>query len=615
MVCRFRPGDSTSPSAAAAVRYDATDRVTLVSKDGDRHHHFTFDRIFPPTTLQEDLFACCGEPVVDKLLLGIHCTVVVYGQTGAGKTHTMLGPPHEEVAVAIRMMASRNPMRGLIPRCLERLFHKLHSSTTTSTVLKVCFVEVYMERVRDLLNEREPQQSLTIQEDPLRGGVYVAGATEHVVTTLEECLVLLAKGSQQKVVTSTKMNEDSNRSHGVFMITVEQHNGQDVRIGRLHMVDLAGSEKVSKTLAEGSQLDEANQINKSLLYLSMVIKSLTTPGHTHVPYMNSKLTRLLQDSLGGTTLTSHILNCSESSYNVEESLSTLRFGQRAKFIKNRPRVNKVMMQATTTSEELQRALQEVEQLRNQLALPTKNLSEELKTKEDENAALWRQLQRALDRENRREISLKERRAVVGGQPPPPVLLDLSTLHAKLDVLLSRTPISNPSSHHQDTLAEQLSLLRAENEELRQQHEHTQLAMQRTMKLHAQKVVLSEEQRSHLMATVSAQQGQLQSLDQELRKAQEEGQRHALSHERLTKEIRVLEERLSLRQERVTFLEGVMEGLLGQEEEEEEEEMGGSHSEESSIPTPDSGRTVIPSVSLEPVELTVEVCAATPPVKR
>ena len=619
VVCRFRPVKAHATDggrdATAAVQYEnpadeLCSRVTLMGKDGDRRHHFIFDRIFLPICSQETIFQHCGEPVIEKLLQGINCTIFAYGQTGAGKTHTILGPPCENNETRLMMSG---PQRGLIPRCMELLFKKVRAMAAhdVSFIIKAHFVEIYMEKVRDLLGD--PLQNLFLHEDAR--GVFVAGVSEHVVYRLEDVLALLVKGTQQKVVTSTKMNEDSNRSHGIFTVTLEQRvrSTMEVRIGRLHMVDLAGSEKVSKTLAEGTQLDEANKINQSLLYLSMVIKSLTSPEGApsrHVPYMNSKLTRLLQDSLGGNTLTYIVLNCSESLYNMDESLSTLRFGERAKFIRNKPRVNH-LPSALELKTKLDAAVKEIERMKGvvegmvcqgqemehwkgvaqtltaELRAYTTLAEQGTRSLQEENESLRRHHRDQLDRANRAESKAKEGR-LTQPLPVPNSQQDgasLAAVHVKLDELLAR-PLPMTTSQipvmietdsklqsRYDNVVEQLALARAETEEMRQRHEQSMASSLRAAKIHAQKVVLMEEQISNVTTAMAAQhRGSVDRMEEKAAMESEifrlcsEGrhQQAALTvltnaNERLGEEVKRGKEVVAIRNERIAFLESLLEG--------------------------------------------------------
>ena len=224
------------------------------------------------------------------------------------------------------------------------------------TALQVAYIEIYMERIRDLLDPFRTKVNLSVREDP-RHGVYVAGVTEEYCTCERELLQIMTTGAANRATAATGMNEGSSRSHSVFMVTVTQRHMEtnSQKTGKLFLVDLAGSEMVRKTNATGQQLEEAKTINKSLSALGLVINALAEDKGAHVPYRDSKLTRVLQDSLGGNAKTALLINCSPSSYNANETLSTLRFGSRAKTITNKPKINE-----QRSVEELSQLLQKAE---------------------------------------------------------------------------------------------------------------------------------------------------------------------------------------------------------------------------------------------------------------
>lgn len=265
---------------------------------------------------------------VDDILNGYNGTVFAYGQTGAGKSYTMMGADIDD-----------EEQRGIIPRIVEQMFASiLRSPGNIEYTVRVSYMEIYMEKIRDLL---VPQNdNLPIHEEKSRG-VYVKGLLEIYVSSVQEVYEVMRRGGTARATAATNMNQESSRSHSIFVITITQKNVEtgSAKSGQLFLVDLAGSEKVGKTGASGQTLEEAKKINKSLSALGMVINSLTDGKSTHIPYRDSKLTRILQESLGGNSRTTLIINCSPSSYNDQETLSTLRFGVRAKAIKNKAKIN------------------------------------------------------------------------------------------------------------------------------------------------------------------------------------------------------------------------------------------------------------------------------------
>lgn len=289
---------------------------------------FTFDRVFPMNSRQADIFDFSIRPTVDDILNGYNGTVFAYGQTGAGKSYTMMGTDMED-----------EEGRGVIPRIVEQIFASIQASPNTMEyMVKVSYMEIYMERIRDLLYPQN--DNLPIHEEKNKG-VYVKGLVEIYVANVNEVYEVMRRGGAARAVAATNMNQESSRSHSIFVITITQKNVEtgSAKSGQLFLVDLAGSEKVGKTGASGQTLEEAKKINKSLSALGMVINSLTDGKSSHIPYRDSKLTRILQESLGGNSRTTLIINASPSSYNDAETLSTLRFGMRAKAIKNKARVN------------------------------------------------------------------------------------------------------------------------------------------------------------------------------------------------------------------------------------------------------------------------------------
>lgn len=277
---------------------------------------------------QPDIFDYSIRPTVDDILNGYNGTVFAYGQTGAGKSYTMMGSDIED-----------DTGKGIIPRIIEQIFASiLTSPSNIEYTVRVSYMEIYMERIRDLL---VPQNdNLPVHEEKSRG-VYVKGLLEVYVSSVQEVYEVMRRGGNARAVAATNMNQESSRSHSIFVVTITQKNLESgsAKSGQLFLVDLAGSEKVGKTGASGQTLEEAKKINKSLSALGMVINALTDGKSTHIPYRDSKLTRILQESLGGNSRTTLIINCSPSSYNDAETVSTLRFGVRAKSIKNKAKVN------------------------------------------------------------------------------------------------------------------------------------------------------------------------------------------------------------------------------------------------------------------------------------
>ena len=347
VICRFRPMNDLEKTSGNEQICDFTSPTSLTfhSSREKNVYKFNFDRIFPPSSTQQDIYDFGVKGIIDSVLDGYNGTVLAYGQTSSGKTYTMQGEMDEEIK------------QGIIPRMINHVFKFIYKNEGTDFMIKVSMIEIYQEKIRDLFDCS--RVNLNIREDSIKG-IYVDGASEKYVGCPNDVLALLEMGSANRAQAATNMNEHSSRSHSIFILTINQTNKIEgfSKIGKLYLVDLAGSEKISKTGATGHTLEEAKIINKSLTTLGRVINNLTDGKSTHIPYRESKLTRVLQESLGGNSKTCLIITCSPSIYNESESLSTLRFGERAKKIKNKPKINKEI-----TVAELQKL---VTQLKEQL---------------------------------------------------------------------------------------------------------------------------------------------------------------------------------------------------------------------------------------------------------
>ncbi|XP_068589989.1 kinesin-like protein KIF3B [Cebidichthys violaceus] len=291
---------------------------------------FTFDSVYDWNSKQIDLYDETFRPLVDSVLLGFNGTIFAYGQTGTGKTYTMEG---------VRNDIER---RGVIPNSFEHIFTHISRSQNQQYLVRASYLEIYQEEIKDLLSKDQTRR-LELRERP-DTGVYVKDLSSFVTKSVREIEHVMNVGNQNRSVGATNMNEHSSRSHAIFVITVEcselDADGENhIRVGKLNLVDLAGSERQTKTGAQGERLKEATKINLSLSALGNVISALVDGRSSHIPYRDSKLTRLLQDSLGGNARTVMVANIGPASYNVEETLTTLRYSNRAKNIKNKPRIN------------------------------------------------------------------------------------------------------------------------------------------------------------------------------------------------------------------------------------------------------------------------------------
>ncbi|KAJ3676388.1 hypothetical protein LUZ60_003800 [Juncus effusus] len=336
---------------------------------------FAFDKVFGPASRQKDLFDHSISPIVNEVLEGYNCTIFAYGQTGTGKTYTMEGGGSRKIK-----NGELPTDAGVIPRSVQQIFQILESQCAEYS-MKVTFLELYNEEITDLLSslddssfkspplppqpEDKAKKPIALMEDG-KGGVFVRGLEEEVVYSAAEIYKILDRGSARRRTAETLLNKQSSRSHSIFSITIHikevTHEGEEmIKIGKLNLVDLAGSENISRSGARDGRAREAGEINKSLLTLGRVINALVEHSG-HVPYRDSKLTRLLRDSLGGKTKTCIIATVSPSVLCLEETLSTLDYAHRAKNIKNKPEINQKMMKATMIKDlysEIDRLKQEV----------------------------------------------------------------------------------------------------------------------------------------------------------------------------------------------------------------------------------------------------------------
>ncbi|CAI2386785.1 unnamed protein product [Moneuplotes crassus] len=353
--CRPLSKKEVAEGREKVVNMDYANGEILVQKSVDEvPKRFTFDCVYDENTLQKDIFDETAFPIIENILEGYNGTIFAYGQTGTGKTHTMAG------------VLDSDEHKGITPRAFETIFKSINIDETKQYLVRASYLEIYKEEVLDLLNKGGVQK-LELKEKP-GSGVYVKDLSTALVETPEKLMEIMVRGNKNRHVGQTKMNHESSRSHSIFTVTIECGEvGADgkahIKVGKLNMVDLAGSEKQSKTQAEGVRLEEAIKINLSLTTLCHVISSLVDGKSQYVPYRDSKLTRLLQDSLGGNTKTVMIANIGPADYNMDETLSTLRYASRAKHIQNKPRINEDPKDAM-----LREFQEEIQRLREQLEM-------------------------------------------------------------------------------------------------------------------------------------------------------------------------------------------------------------------------------------------------------
>uniref|UniRef100_A0A2C9U0L0 Kinesin motor domain-containing protein n=1 Tax=Manihot esculenta TaxID=3983 RepID=A0A2C9U0L0_MANES len=377
------------PLITSELLIGCTDCITVVPGEPQVQigsHAFTYDYVYGNTgssSSSNSIYDDCVAPLVDALFRGYNATVLAYGQTGSGKTYTM-GTNYN----------GEENNGGIIPKVMESIFRRVETTKgSTEFLIRVSFIEIFKEEVFDLLDpnsavlSRGEVSNVTKTVVPTRvpiqiretvnGGITLAGVTEAEVRSKEEMASYLSRGSLCRATGSTNMNSQSSRSHAIFTITMEQKKiahsneanndefGDDILCAKLHLVDLAGSERAKRTGADGMRFKEGIHINKGLLALGNVISALGDEKKRkeggHVPYRDSKLTRLLQDSLGGNSKTLMIACVSPADTNAEETLNTLKYANRARNIQNKAIVNRDPLAA-----QIQRMRSQIEQLQAEL---------------------------------------------------------------------------------------------------------------------------------------------------------------------------------------------------------------------------------------------------------
>eukprot|EP00798_Chlamydomonas_sp_ICE-L_P019464 gene19464-26125_t len=369
---RFRP-QSLKEGSQRCMKIESEESVAFHG-DGALPQQFVFDAVYGEDSSQATLFEDL-KISVDSVLEGINGTILAYGQTGSGKTHTLIGDLQDQ------------KQQGIVPRAILHLGLGIKNIIAASpgTTFKVLLsvVEIYCEQIRDLLegwgaatpNGGASEKNLQVRHDPARGN-YIEGAMEISVEDEAQLSKIMQHGLSLRTIAATAMNQESSRSHCIVTVRVEHASpsGEGARSAKLCMVDLAGSERQSKTGASGATLAEGSQINKSLSCLANVIYALTESANKdigngtqpqpprYVPFRDSKLTRVLQDSLGGNARTALIICCSPSSDNSQETLSSLRFGSRAKGMSCTIRVNQQQCSPEQLQEQLSAARDQIADL-------------------------------------------------------------------------------------------------------------------------------------------------------------------------------------------------------------------------------------------------------------
>eukprot|EP00656_Telonema_subtile_P014310 TRINITY_DN17318_c0_g1_i2.p1 TRINITY_DN17318_c0_g1~~TRINITY_DN17318_c0_g1_i2.p1 ORF type:complete len:525 (+),score=114.12 TRINITY_DN17318_c0_g1_i2:254-1828(+) len=316
------------------IRFAPDGQQIVLGKD----RGFKFDFAFDEDVTQERIYETCVRDLLHGIFQGYNATVLAYGQTGSGKTFTMGSgisaniPTHQ---------------LGMIPRVIRELFEMVSTCDAPACNIRASYLEIYNEEVRDLLHPDTPSKSIMVREGP-DGGVMVVGMKDEEVKDPDEMYRCMAIGASNRITASTMMNDKSSRSHSIFTVAIEQdfssrtagEHANEFISAKFHLVDLAGSERNKRTGASGQRFKESVSINQGLLALGNVISALSSSkGVKHVPYRESKLTRVLQDALGGNSFTVMLACVSPADNSLEETLNTLKYASRARFIKNTPIVN------------------------------------------------------------------------------------------------------------------------------------------------------------------------------------------------------------------------------------------------------------------------------------
>eukprot|EP00924_Labyrinthula_sp_SR-Ha-C_P004504 snap_masked-scaffold_1-processed-gene-2.38-mRNA-1 protein AED:0.03 eAED:0.05 QI:0/-1/0/1/-1/1/1/0/685 len=387
-------------------------QVTIENKGESalgKYKTFSFDQVYDETAEQKQIYDDIAFPLVENVIDGFNGTIFSYGQTGAGKTWSMIGENTPE-------------LQGIIPNSFEHIFKgirlRLHEAGGNSIefLVRASFLEIYNEEIRDLLYEGSRKENSNLKLKEVAGLVEVMGLTYHTCENELDLREVLAIGNKKRSVGETKMNAQSSRSHSIFTIVIEKNekdtDGKDhLVMGKLNLVDLAGSERQTKTAATGTRLKEGCKINLSLSALGNVISALVekakkpNASNIFIPYRVSKLTRLLQDSLGGNTKTVMISNISPADYNFDETMSTLRYADRAKSIQNKPVINE-----DPTDALLREYQQQIKDLKRQLDMKMEGppLTKPQTNEDDENHTNLEDELKEKDKQIKEEKEKKEK---------------------------------------------------------------------------------------------------------------------------------------------------------------------------------------------------------------
>ena len=358
VVIRIRPLSPKERLSDARVCLTTVDSNSIICPPDKT---FSYDSVLESVSSQIDVFDATVAPFINEFLQGFNCSVLAYGQTGSGKTYTM---------------GTMSTTDGIIPKTINRIIRGIKGDKRVETAdIYISFAEIYNEEVNDLLDPRTGKK-IGIRED-MTGDIVLTGVREERIPIVGESdevptraiLNLLHQGALGRTTKSTAMNLQSSRSHAIFTLTLRQTREESTQlVSKFNFVDLAGSERMKRTGAEGDRAKESISINGGLLALGNVISALSDPTkrNLHIPYRDSKLTRLLQDSLGGNSKTVMIACVSPADIDLNETVNTLRYAQRARSIKNRAQINTELPGSTATMFEVLQLRRQVAALKNEL---------------------------------------------------------------------------------------------------------------------------------------------------------------------------------------------------------------------------------------------------------
>ena len=503
------------------VQVDVANSTVSVISDKNESKTFPFDYVYPMETTQREVYDQVAFPIVDSIFQGYNGTVFAYGQTGCGKTFTMMG------------IVTDPDLKGIIPNAFSHIFGFIKTEGESKKFFLRCsFVEIYNEEVRDLLGNKD--KKLDIREDPKKGTILkdLTYVTIKNPTDIEKCL---EKGNKNRHVGHTSMNDQSSRSHSLFTVYLEieekaENGNSRIKSGKLNLVDLAGSERVGKTNATGQTFDEGKKINLSLTALGSVIDALSQ-NRKYVPYKDSKLTRLLADSLGGNTKTVMFANISPASYNYDETLGTLRYASRAKLIKNAPVVNEDPKDAL-----LRKYEEEIKALKEKLANGgnLNDILEEVSEESDDD-------DNEVEEENKQIVKkfMRKRSVYLGDDPEKIQLLaKITELEKNLidNVKLEEDEVREGEKVNKNEMAKRIKEQEEKNKQFKEYREK-QMKENEEMEKKMQKLQEQKEKEEELLKNdANKLQEKIKELNSEIEDLKNEGAKDRIDYLESVKEI-------------------------------------------------------------------------------